>query len=1211
MKIFILLILIVSSLSSVVYSQITFQKTYNASMMDLFTNVQQTSDGGFIISGRNFSFPPIYSSLIKVDTAGTIEWAKEYGDGELAIIGGTYFLNDVKITSDGGYILTGECSSDPLMSSDYDDLFLIKTDALGAEQWSYSYGGGDSDCGNFVMQTSDGGYLSVGYTYSFGTVTKDSTNIYMVKTNSSGTLLWDRAVEISPDDDDVAYSVEEASDGYIVVGKTDQVFAGVDTTTDIVILKTSTAGVVEWLNTYGDDDEEESANAVELINNGSIIVSGSTTESVTGIDASDAYIIDIDGAGNITWSNSYDIGFADEAQSINKTSDGGFTIIGFTIASLLPLNFKSFLMKASSAGTIEFAMHYGTDMSFNIFSNGQQTSDDGYVIGTIGTTGYDFYLIKTNMIGESGCNDTSFTATKRTFAPPPITTAHTDFNGGSRIDIETEINDITPTETTLCIQVPCDTPIVVITPPASTICEGESVTLTASGTTSYLWNTGATTASIIVSPTTTTTYTVNGFNGVCPAYPVQITVTVIPAPNPLITGIISICDGESTTLTASGGDTYEWSSGDNTAATTITPAISTTYTVTVTNTGTGCTATASQLVTVSSIPIIVITGTNEICEGESTTLTASGGDTYNWNNGANTDAITVTPVINTTYYVTVSIGGAGCSDTSSYIVTVNPLPIITISGDTSLCIGDTTILTATGGGDYLWNTTDITEAITVFPIADITYYVTVTNSITGCLDIDTVDVYVHPLPTASASSTSDTICEGQTAILNASGGTTYLWEPQGSLDDPNIANPGATPDSTTTYYVTVTNDFGCTDVSSVTININPAPEFSLSSTNITCNGGFDGTASVNIIGGVPPVTFVWENSSIDTTLTNLDSDYYNVTVTDGIGCFASDSILVYEPMPLSDSIIITNISCTGLTDGQIVLIVSGGTSPYYYLWNNSATSSSINNLIAGTYSVTITDDNGCELIEPKIDIIEPDSLLFTFNSQNVYCHSGNNGYAQVVVAGGTPPYTYNWSNSQTASTCIGLTSGVYVVTITDYAFCTESGQITITEPLEILFSNEIVPASCIGNIDGEISIIVYGGVKPYTYLWSNQATEALITGLSAGEYTITVTDYNNCVFDETFMLNELNVSCLEIPTLFTPNGDGSNDVWNIMGIELYPNVEIEIFNRWGNVIFESKGYTEPWDGTFKGRALPLSSYIYIITLNNGSEPIQGIVTIKH
>lgn len=1208
MKRFILLILIVSSISSVVYSQITFQKTYDVSIMDLFTNVQQTSDGGFIISGRNFSFPPIYSSLIKVDSAGTIEWAKEYGDGEFLSLFGTYFINDVKVTSDGGYILTGECTSDPPFGTAYDDLFLIKIDATGDHEWSYSYGGGDSDCGNFVMQTSDLGYLSVGYTYSFGA--KDSMNVYMVKTDNTGTLEWDRAVEISPDDDDVAYSVEEASDGYIVVGRTEQVFAGVDTTSDIFIFKTGTTGVVEWLNTYGEDDEEESANAVELINNGSIIVSGSTTESATGFDASDAFILDIDGAGNITWSSSYDIGFADEAQSINKTSDGGFTIIGFTIANLFPLNFKSFLMKASSTGTIEFAMHYGTDMSFNIFSNGHQTSDNGYVIGTIGTMGFDFYLIKTNMLGESGCNNDPFTAIKRTFAPPPIATAHTDFNGGSRIDIETDIGDITPTETTLCIQVPCDTPIVVITPPNSTICEGESVTLTASGTSSYLWSpTGATTASIIVSPTSTTTYTVNGFDGVCPAYPVQVTVTVIPAPNPSITGIISICEGESTTLTASGGDTYSWSSGDLTAATTVTPAVSITYTVTVTNTGTGCTATASQLVTVNAIPVIVITGTNEICEGESTTLTASGGDTYIWDNGYNTAAITVSPVTNTTYYVTVSAGV--CSDTSSYSVTVNPLPIITISGDTSLCIGDTTTLTATGGDTYLWNTTDITEAITVFPIADITYYVTVTNSLTGCSDIDTVDVYVHPLPTASASSTSDTICEGQTAILNAGGGTTYLWEPQGSLDNPNIANPGATPDSTTTYYVTVTNDFGCTDVSSVTININPAPQFSLSSTGITCNGGFNGTASVNIIGGVPPVTFVWEGGSTDTTLTGLNSGYYYMTVTDGIGCFASDSVLVDEPMPLSDSIIITNISCNGLTDGQIVLLISGGTSPYYYLWNNSTTNSSINNLIAGTYSVTITDDSGCELIIPKIDIIEPDSLFFTFNSQNVYCHGGNDGYAQVVPGGGTPPHTYIWSNSQTASTCINLTSGVYAVTVTDANGCTETGQITITEPLEILLSNEIVSVSCIGNIDGEISIIVYGGIQPYTYLWSNQATGAIITGLSAGEYIVTVTDYNNCVFDETFMLNEINISCLEIPTLFTPNGDGSNDVWNIKGIGLYPNVEIEIFSRWGNVIFESKGYTEPWDGTFKGRVLPLSSYIYIITLNNGTEPIQGIVTIKY
>lgn len=261
------------------------------------------------------------------------------------------------------------------------------------------------------------------------------------------------------------------------------------------------------------------------------------------------------------------------------------------------------------------------------------------------------------------------------------------------------------------------------------ICSGNSTTLVASGGGTYLWNNGVTTASNTVSPLATTTYTVTvtGTNG-CTAVASR-TVTVNPLPNAQIGGSNVICLGQSTNLTASGGGTYLWSTGANTATILVNPMINTTYSVTVTGTN-GCTAVASRTVTVNPLPNAAVTGNNNICIGQPTTLVASGGVSYAWSNNMNTSSITVSPLVNTTYTVTVT-GSNGCTAVVSRSVTVNPLPLASISGDTLICDGDSTVLTAFGGGTYVWSTGENTASITVTPMQTTTYTVTVT-SIAGC-----------------------------------------------------------------------------------------------------------------------------------------------------------------------------------------------------------------------------------------------------------------------------------------------------------------------------------------------------------------------------------------------------------------------------------------------------------------------------------------------
>ncbi|MCC6460614.1 MAG: SprB repeat-containing protein, partial [Saprospiraceae bacterium] len=589
----------------------------------------------------------------------------------------------------------------------------------------------------------------------------------------------------------------------------------------------------------------------------------------------------------------------------------------------------------------------------------------------------------------------------------------------------------------------------------STICSGQSTTLTASGGVSYVWNTGGTSNTLTVNPTTTTTYTVTATDSYGCTASATKTITVNSLPNAAISGASAICTGTSTVLTASGGGTYAWNTGLSTTSITVNPTTATTYTVTVTSAN-GCTKTATKTVTVNSLPPAAISGPGEICLGASATLTASGGGTYAWNTGLTTAAISVSPAITTTYTVTVT-SAAGCTKTATKTVIVNSLPDPAISGPSATCAGTTITLTASGGGTYSWSTGVTTTSINVTPVSSTSYTVTVTNS-KNCTDTAVKSVTVNPLPNAAISGPS-AICSGSSATLTASGGGTYAWNTGSSL-----ASITVNPVANTTYTVTVTGANGCTKTATATVAVNGLPTLSTVPTNSTC-GQANGSINLTVSGGTNPYAYAWTGGSTIQDPTGLAAGTYTVTVTDANGCTKTTSATVNNTNGPSLSTSVVNVLCNGASTGSIDLVVTGGTSPFTYDWSNDGAETpdndpqDLSSLAAGAYTVTVTDANGCTATT-SATISQPTAITASATSTPVTCNGGANGTITLTVSGGTPGYTYVWTGGSTSQNLSGLAAGTYTVTVTDANGCTKTTSATVAQPTAITASATATPVSC-------------------------------------------------------------------------------------------------------------------------------------------------------
>jgi gliding motility-associated-like protein len=475
------------------------------------------------------------------------------------------------------------------------------------------------------------------------------------------------------------------------------------------------------------------------------------------------------------------------------------------------------------------------------------------------------------------------------------------------------------------------------------------------------------------------------------------------------------------------------------------------------------------------------------------------------------------------------------------------------------------------------------------------------------------DVIINPTPVLSYTQTN-VLCNGAangSLTLNITNGTplyNILW----SNSETTTTITGLPPQD---YTATVVDNNGCQAAITATITEPLALTALIEVTDVICFGENNGALEAIPSGGTLPYSFVWNNGTLTADNNNLTANDYDVTITDGNNC----SITLQSEVTQPDSIVITtfinNATCLG-DNGSIMTSVSGGTLPYSFDWSNGTFNQNLVNAISGVYTLTLTDFNGCTtLISDSVGT--ENNLTAIVRVSDVSCYGENNGYASVAVVTGNEPYQYIWSNGIETHENISISAGLYDVTIIDFYGCEITLPAIINQP-DSLFITFDTPThtngfnvSTYGGTDGQISSIVNGGTLPYEYIWSNGETTSDLSQLTAGEYTLVVSDFNGCVAYNMATLNQPFV--LEMPNGISPNNDGLNDFFVVRGLDAFSENEILIYNRWGNLVYERKNYDNTWAATnSKGEELPDATYFVILTVKTGSDDIvlTGYVDVR-
>ena len=494
--------------------------------------------------------------------------------------------------------------------------------------------------------------------------------------------------------------------------------------------------------------------------------------------------------------------------------------------------------------------------------------------------------------------------------------------------------------------------------------------------------------------------------------------------------------------------------------------------------------------------------------------------------------------------------GQACSTMTSQMQT-------TASG-CAVCDGSAVVTASGGNGSFQYQWTfpapgtgqQAGSAATLLCPGIVT--VTVTDSF-GCTDVETSNVGSAASPSGIVTATAETSygAEDGTATVTPSGGVppyNFTWSNSATTASISQLAPGG-------YWVQVTDGQGCDTTISLVIAAFNCGSFAanVSVSTVTCFSGNDGALTALPTGGTSPYSYIWSNGSTAQQATGLVAGNYFVTVTDANGCPVEMNGTVPEPSQLLAAATATNETANNAQDGTATVSGSGGTPGYTYQWSNDANTAFLNNLVPGTFTVTVTDAAGCTATAlATVQAFSCAGFLPAIFSIDISCFGSSDGVATAIPSGGTPGYTYVWSNSQTTQTVTNLPPGAYSVTVTDGAGCSSQLSTTIQQPAQLVPNATANAETSAGAHDGTASVNPSGGTPPYSIFWSNGSSAMTITNLAPGTYTVMVIDGNNCQASQTVTVAAATGCSIATETSSVPAScpnvaDGSAEVTSVSG----------------------------------------------------------------
>lgn len=1021
----------------------TFQRWYGGTGDDEGHSIKKTLDGNLIVAGVTTSAgagnKDIY--VMKMDIYGNPLWSRTYGT--TAVEDG----HSVRVlpTTDGGYLVTGD--SDIGGSP---GMLIMKLDATGNVTWQRIISGSQSDLGRAAAETSDGGYAIGGTSISY--TAGGNSDAYLAKINSTGTLLW--SMTIGGNQADHVVDVEEADNGDLIWALVSRSF-GLGTRTAHLV-RTTANGVLVWEKIY-DGPLQESFNDIDLTSDGGIIAAG-RTDSWGNVGATSFYIVKTDSAGNLAWARTIGGTQLDRAATVEQTTDGGYFVSG-PAESVSNGGIDILGVKLDAQGNLDWARSYGgnLDDAADLWGNASVQASDGgfYMVGTTNSfnnAGNDIYLVKTDVCGNSWCNELDvtnvllFTSPTPTVSDPPSVFG----TGGATASISLVDGPVSFNDSILCFSIlpPSDSCLVVSDFTADTVCFGDTTFFydmtVDTGTVNYWeWNYGDG----------------NGSLG---------------QPNP---GHVYGAPGVYLVILISGNSCFD-------------------------------TITHSVLV-IDSIGIVAPNDTT-ICQGDSILLVPNVIScgvppyTFSWSpaaglNNPTLEMPTASPGVTTIYTVTVTdLNGNTASD--QVTITVDQTCCVShaeITGDSLVCVGSSLQFTnnsnASAGANYTWNFGPGTIPGTFiganpppvqFNTIGVQQVQLIVNDVCGS-DTTYFNVYVNPLPQAFAGNDT-TICAGAIFMIGDSNLTyhSYSWTPATGLSDPAISNPIATITNSITYIVTITDDItGCSTNDTIQILVNPTPTVQLPQDTILCQG-----SSLQIVPVVTNVTtYLWSDNSAGTTLT-VSNPGWVWLIGSNLCQSDTDSIYVDFVPPTTVDLGPDLQPCAGTT----VTLTPTVTNSTGLLWSDNSTGNTLQVTANGTYWVESSNPI-CGPVRDSIVItyiLDPEVEL---PADTVLCQ-GSSLQIQPTVSDVT---TYLWSdNSSGTSLAVNSSGWVWLIGSNACGADTDSVFVDFVPPTTVDLGPDLQPC------EGTVITLTPTVSNSSGLLWSDNSTGTSLQVITSGTYWV-------------------------------------------------------------------------------------------------------------